>query len=382
MVPQIPGVEILASRFIGTTVFFRYPFFQEGYVTAVSDPDGIVRGKDGYRIWSSHEKELWLQRNNTLVEQCETGEGITGSGGCNLFNGNCIFYIRPLKGIRTLANGSKVKVYARVEVDVPIVACLWSPTVLDPRLVGLPALLERNPFQFVPKVVKDRLPFNIQRNKPEKFRLASRAQFTSMTGTPHYDICTKVGIGSHLSSMSPLLYIHSRRQNQIIERKGHQSLLSTHPLIKRTYKTKSVIAACAVLAYTCFFQAGTQQQHVVNGEIPSLQKIKSQVIPHWTFHQGDHLVRPFNDEFQYIYSGKRLTPPLEFAHGTTTISFTFKDGIIAAVDSRASIGNFVGSKTTKKILEVNTNILGTMAGELLYVCPISDLFDTFGNLTC
>lgn len=29
------------------------------------------------------------------------------------------------------------------------------------------------------------------------------------------------------------------------------------------------------------------------------------------------------------------TPPIEFAHGTTTLSFVFKGGIVAAVDSRA-----------------------------------------------
>jgi hypothetical protein len=55
-------------------------------------------------------------------------------------------------------------------------------------------------------------------------------------------------------------------------------------------------------------------------------------------------------------------PPLEFAHGTTTVSFVFQGGIIAAVDSRASLGSFVGSKTTQKVLPVNSHILGTMAG--------------------
>ena len=59
---------------------------------------------------------------------------------------------------------------------------------------------------------------------------------------------------------------------------------------------------------------------------------------------------------------QRPTPPLEFAHGTTTLSFTFQGGIIAAVDSRASLGQFVGSKTTQKVLPVNSHILGTMAG--------------------
>ena len=55
-------------------------------------------------------------------------------------------------------------------------------------------------------------------------------------------------------------------------------------------------------------------------------------------------------------------PPLQVMHGTTTISFTFKDGIICAVDSRASMGNYVGSKTTQKVLPVSKTILGTMAG--------------------
>lgn len=48
-----------------------------------------------------------------------------------------------------------------------------------------------------------------------------------------------------------------------------------------------------------------------------------------------------------------FTPPIEFAHGTTTISFVFNGGIVAAVDSRASIGNFVGSKTVQKVLPVS-----------------------------
>lgn len=47
-------------------------------------------------------------------------------------------------------------------------------------------------------------------------------------------------------------------------------------------------------------------------------------------------------------------PPLEFAHGTTTLSFVFQGGVICAVDSRASLGNFVGSKTVQKVLPINS----------------------------
>jgi 5'-3' exonuclease/20S proteasome alpha/beta subunit len=61
-------------------------------------------------------------------------------------------------------------------------------------------------------------------------------------------------------------------------------------------------------------------------------------------------------------NSKSRVAPLEFAHGTTTLSFVFQGGIIAAVDSRASLGSFVGSKTTQKVLPINSHILGTMAG--------------------
>ena len=50
------------------------------------------------------------------------------------------------------------------------------------------------------------------------------------------------------------------------------------------------------------------------------------------------------------------------AHGTTTLSFVFKGGIVAAVDSRASLGSFVGSKSVQKVIPVSKGILGTMAG--------------------
>lgn len=53
---------------------------------------------------------------------------------------------------------------------------------------------------------------------------------------------------------------------------------------------------------------------------------------------------------------------IRFAHGTTTLAFSFRDGIIVAVDSRASMGQYIGSGTVKKIIEINPFLLGTMAG--------------------
>lgn len=68
---------------------------------------------------------------------------------------------------------------------------------------------------------------------------------------------------------------------------------------------------------------------------------------------------------------------IKLAHGTTTLAFRFKGGIIVAVDSRATAGSYIGellcmnhpaeadleaSGTVKKVIEINKFLLGTMAG--------------------
>ena len=54
--------------------------------------------------------------------------------------------------------------------------------------------------------------------------------------------------------------------------------------------------------------------------------------------------------------------PIKLAHGTTTLAFRFKGGIIVATDSRATAGNWIASQTVKKVIEINPMLLGTMAG--------------------
>ncbi|EDV25525.1 Proteasome subunit beta type-5 [Trichoplax sp. H2] len=53
---------------------------------------------------------------------------------------------------------------------------------------------------------------------------------------------------------------------------------------------------------------------------------------------------------------------IQFLHGTTTLAFKFKNGVIVAADSRASMGSYIGSQTVKKVIEINPYLLGTMAG--------------------
>merc|ERR1719375_1139478 len=52
----------------------------------------------------------------------------------------------------------------------------------------------------------------------------------------------------------------------------------------------------------------------------------------------------------------------DYFHGTTTLGFKFQGGVIIAVDSRASMGSYIGSQTVRKVIEINDQLLGTMAG--------------------
>nr|ATP16158.1 putative proteasome subunit beta type-5 [Leptinotarsa decemlineata] len=59
-------------------------------------------------------------------------------------------------------------------------------------------------------------------------------------------------------------------------------------------------------------------------------------------------------------SGREIK--MAFDHGTTTLGFMYKGGVVLAVDSRATGGQFIGSQTMKKIVEINDFLLGTLAG--------------------
>jgi len=57
-----------------------------------------------------------------------------------------------------------------------------------------------------------------------------------------------------------------------------------------------------------------------------------------------------------------LNPDIKMNHGTTTLGFTFNGGVLIAVDSRASMGSYIGSGTVKKVIPISKYLLGTMAG--------------------
>ncbi|KAM4020779.1 proteasome subunit beta type-8 [Anomaloglossus baeobatrachus] len=53
---------------------------------------------------------------------------------------------------------------------------------------------------------------------------------------------------------------------------------------------------------------------------------------------------------------------LEPWHGTTTLAFKFQHGVIVAVDSRASAGQYISTVKFNKVIEINPYLLGTMSG--------------------
>ncbi|KAG9510451.1 Proteasome subunit beta type-5, partial [Fragariocoptes setiger] len=59
-------------------------------------------------------------------------------------------------------------------------------------------------------------------------------------------------------------------------------------------------------------------------------------------------------------SGKRIS--IKFDKGTTTAAFRYQGGIVVCADSRATGGQYIGSSSVKKIIEINKFLLGTMAG--------------------
>lgn len=53
---------------------------------------------------------------------------------------------------------------------------------------------------------------------------------------------------------------------------------------------------------------------------------------------------------------------IDMNHGTTTLAFKFRHGVIVAVDSRASAGQYLASNAVNKVIEINPYLLGTMSG--------------------
>ncbi|KAL7551294.1 hypothetical protein ACHAWF_014476 [Thalassiosira exigua] len=143
--PPFPPTALLAQKFIGTTVNFRYPILYEGFVCSVADATTVYRGNEKPQYYPEEDRKNRPAMIDKMFKDLEIGEGMTGTGGWVLPRSDITLTVRPLEALKTLPDGSKVKVYAKNEVEIPFVAALFSPSRRDPRL-DIPAKLEKNPF--------------------------------------------------------------------------------------------------------------------------------------------------------------------------------------------------------------------------------------------
>ncbi|KEG03416.1 proteasome subunit beta type-5, putative [Plasmodium vinckei vinckei] len=98
----------------------------------------------------------------------------------------------------------------------------------------------------------------------------------------------------------------------------------------------------------------TQIDNLINDEEENVNTITDEL---------EFCLAPISVPRDFIKYAKTENKKLfDFHKGTTTLAFKFKEGIIVAVDSRASMGSFISSQNVEKIIEINKHILGTMAG--------------------
>eukprot|EP00574_Skeletonema_japonicum_P009318 CAMPEP_0201724490 /NCGR_PEP_ID=MMETSP0593-20130828/8235_1 /ASSEMBLY_ACC=CAM_ASM_000672 /TAXON_ID=267983 /ORGANISM="Skeletonema japonicum, Strain CCMP2506" /LENGTH=1274 /DNA_ID=CAMNT_0048215771 /DNA_START=54 /DNA_END=3875 /DNA_ORIENTATION=+ len=363
--PPLPPLVLLAQKFIGTTVYFRYPILHEGLVCSVSDSSVIYRGNEKPRKFSD---EIRAKRKAQLAKMHKNymiGEGISGTGGWVLPKVEATLTVRPLERIETSPNGTKAKVYAKSEVEVPLVAALFTPSQIDARF-HLPAKLEENPFKFGQFPSMENLPdsqstdrsFNGNNNRFDSMdgRKSRRGRRAATAGSTRF-------MSTFAAAQTPAAALLSNniRGNMMIPRVAK---VKRDVVIQRSFANTArrgggdprrrlvgTATAIAIASLFCLLQVSF---------ISVVGAVKPTHFSRLVSCRGGEIIDGPSSFF--VESNISPTPPIDFAHGTTTLSFLFQGGIIAAVDSRASIGSFVGSKTTQKVLPVSKTILGTMAG--------------------
>lgn len=197
MMPPLPPIEALAPKLIGTIVFLNYPYFMEGFVTAVSDESCMIRGHAEPRKWPDGGA-LWRQRRDGITRQLLTGEGLTGTGGLMIPGDQEVtLSVRPFENIVTTKDGKEAKSYAKFEVEVPLISTFWNPSHPDPRL-ELPSKLEKNRFEIAevefkygttPRTRSGRL-FPPRNMSPVKIQAASFSHATSIGSAKRMFSCS------------------------------------------------------------------------------------------------------------------------------------------------------------------------------------------------
>ena len=370
--PEIIPTETLASQLIGSIVYINYPHLLEAFVTAVSDDRVLVRGMNPPRPWTPQESITRKARATGIFARYVFGEGLVGTGGLALSKRGgtriedlkVLLSVRPLQGLERLKSGQVVKRFAKFELEVPLFVTNWVPVNPDRRLIGLAALLEKDPYKAPPlvrtRVMTKELPPNGKSwsNVSPALRSDELSRSSSLQTT---------GSSRGFASLSGRNLLPPARSSFVA--RTQFPVRSTTFLMRRSnvsfwYSPKNfrhISTGRFSRASTLFcFAAGLFMLNVAMASsapssIPKtlgMTPVKGSIsFPVDVFNSHDSST-----------NGVSSVAPFEFAHGTTTLAFIFRDGIVVAVDSRATLGTFIGSKTTHKVLPIHSHLIGTMAG--------------------
>jgi len=366
--PEVIQVETLAEQLIGKHVFVNYPHLIECFVTAVSDSRVVIRGKEPPKSWTPAEAAARRARVRSICRSYVKGQKMTGTGGLavagvNADEAEILLSVRPLKGIRVGSDGPVGKVFAKFEVEVPSFVTSWAPVRADHRLENLPRILEKedpytvsagkivgNSSSVIASRVMDRqydsFPGDPPSDKPSVLKSArsfSTLANAQLSALPAALLHRKVAIETNLAKPLSSRRIHTTRFAAARPSRvpGPGRLLAVGALAA-TWFLSGVSAAISAFDEQSINQNGAFAPQQLAWESPTV---------------SPQSVLGFNGR-----NAEQSVPPLEFAHGTTTLAFKFQGGIIVAVDSRASLGTFIGSKTVQKVLPIHPTMLGTMAG--------------------
>jgi len=115
VLPNTPPIEMLGKKLIGTTIFINYPYLMEAFVTAISDSESTMRGVGDNNLhrWDANESLFFRQKSSAMKKDEAFGEKLTGSGGWMMPEHDIVVTARPLKGLKTLPDGSKARVFAK-----------------------------------------------------------------------------------------------------------------------------------------------------------------------------------------------------------------------------------------------------------------------------
>lgn len=440
--PSLPPLATLGRSLIGSTIWINYPHLTEALVCAVSDGSHTIRGNGSeVKRWSKKEAMAWTAKRTKIVKDYEKGQGLTGTGGLIISPEQDItLSVRPFQRLRRIPGGSSAKTFAKHEIEVPVVTTLWAPPRRDPRLAGIPALLERDPYKYagarrtisskaqwakLANVVPDmwslkenaeecaladkmfksthmvgptkssNSDFFVTTNKEqpngsvgERSRARSAFNCATMSGQfmcPHFQNTVESpgterskGLSSQIhdelqcvagatkkrwtprnhvsfntAASSSSFGAHSKTSPNKGLKTNRQITISTiaRPAISSTLRGR--IFALSAAAAAVFLGMKAEASNAFPKRLAPHSSLTNHPQLSYDLRGGSDATSLFENE---LYDPERyVSPPvLQFDHGTTTLSFIFQGGAIVAVDSRASQGSFVGSKTVQKVLPINS----------------------------